>query len=63
MSLFSSTDRRFAQAIADLGHCNPFLPERIEWERVALGEQFDENDSVWSKHGDWERDRPNITRL
>jgi hypothetical protein len=63
MSLFTSADRRFAQAIADLSYCNPFLPERIEWERVALGEQFDESDAVWSRHGDWERDRPNIARL
>ncbi len=63
MSLFNSTDRRFAQAIADLSYCNPFLPERIEWERVALGDQFDETEAVWSKRGDWESGRPNVLRL
>jgi transcriptional regulator with AAA-type ATPase domain len=38
MPLFTSADRRFAQAISDLAHCNPFLPQRVELERVALGE-------------------------
>ena len=41
MPLFTPAERQFATAVGRLTHCNPFLPERIEWERVALGDDFD----------------------
>jgi len=63
MPLFTAADRHFAQAVADLSHCNPFLPERIELERAALGDEFEETSAVWSKHGDWQRERQNVIRL
>jgi transcriptional regulator with AAA-type ATPase domain len=40
MSLLSSAEWAAARAIAGIGYVNPFLPERIELERRALGDQF-----------------------
>ena len=64
MPLFESpADAQFAQTISDLAYCNPFLPERIEHERVALGEQFVDGDVVWNVTHDWDGNRPNIRVL
>ena len=41
MALFAAGQRSFAEAVSELVYCNPFLPERIECERRALGEDFD----------------------
>jgi hypothetical protein len=48
MGLFSDGERRFLTAVARLGYSNPFLKERIELERVALGKQFVPGEAVWS---------------
>ena len=40
-------NRRFAQAVAQLTYCNPFLPERVELERTALGDDFKPHGEVW----------------
>ena len=40
MALLTAKDRRTAKGIAGLGYCNPFLPERVEMERTALGADF-----------------------
>jgi hypothetical protein len=64
MSLFSASERRFLHATASLGYSNPFLPERIEWERTALGREFVEGEPVWSVSvADPEADLPNIIRI
>jgi len=63
MALFSKQDRRFAESIADLTYCNPFLPERLEFEREALGADFVEAPNVWSLQPDVPGERPNIGRL
>jgi transcriptional regulator with AAA-type ATPase domain len=64
MSVFSSAERRFLHATASLGYCNPFLPERIEWERAALGREFVEGESIWSVSvADPDADLPNIIRV
>ena len=39
MNGLSHKERRQAEAIAGIGYCNPFLPERIELERIALGDE------------------------
>ena len=41
-TLFTASQRRFASTIAELLYANPFLPERIEREREALGDDFEE---------------------
>src|SRR5687768_7554162 len=48
MIFLSDDERAFAQAIVRLVYCNPFLPERIECERAALGEDFVAGDRVWN---------------
>jgi hypothetical protein len=59
----SEADTRSAAAIARLAHCNPFLLERIDYERAALGDEFDNRTIVWNVTEDWEGKRPNIGRL
>ncbi len=68
MALFSSTERRFAQAISDLAHCNPFAPERMAFERAALGDEFDPHQAdwnvrIWNRPEDWPTISPNVRRL
>lgn len=63
MSLLNPADRRFLQTLSDLCYTNPFLPERMELERRALGEEFDERAPVWSKDEDLTDDRHNIVQL
>jgi len=48
MSFLSRTERSFLRAVSQLAYCNPFLPERIESERAALGADFVEGEPVWS---------------
>ena len=48
MGLYSDSERRFLTAVARLGYSNPFLEERIELERTALGKQFVPGEAVWS---------------
>ena len=40
MAILSSRDLKIAEAIGQIGYCNPFLPERLALERAALGEDF-----------------------
>jgi hypothetical protein len=69
MSVFSMSERRFAEAIARVAYENPFLPERVDNERAALGREFSEVGVVWSaKNADLKApelhpERPNIRRL
>ena len=58
-----SGDRGFLKAIAHLTYCNPFLPERIEYEKQALGRAFVDSPLVWSLEVDSEGERPNLVRL
>src|SRR4029453_15643230 len=59
----SAEDRHRAGAIARLTYCNPFLPERIECERDALGEEFVDADAAWHVGADPLGKRPNLDRL
>jgi transcriptional regulator with AAA-type ATPase domain len=63
MALFSDAERTCAEALVGLGYCNPFLPERIEYERRILGEDFIGTDGAWHKHVEEEEERPNIELL
>ncbi|HEX2971205.1 MAG TPA: sigma 54-interacting transcriptional regulator [Tepidisphaeraceae bacterium] len=63
MGILSDSERACAVALSHLTFCNPFLPERIEYERQALGEEFVESDAVWNAPADLERERPNIARI
>src|ERR1035438_412621 len=64
MEFLSSSQRAFLEAVARLGYCNPFLPERVEWELEALGLDFVEGAPVWSQPvDDPDRPRANVLRI
>ena len=63
MTLFNASERRFVEALGRLAHCNPFTPERIECERIALGEEFDPHEADWNVRFQGESDHPNLARL
>ena len=63
MALLLAADRPFAQTISRLAYSNPFLPERIEREREALGRDYTDVDLVWNKRADLLGDHPNIHRI
>ena len=48
MSVFTAHDRHFLASVASLGYANPFLPERITFEKAALGREFQAAGPVWS---------------
>lgn len=62
--LFSTSERKFAIAVSKIAFANPFLPERVEYEKEALGKKFDPTTRKfwsWTLHD--EMDRPNIVLL
>jgi hypothetical protein len=63
MSLFSARDREFALAVSNLSYCNPFLTERIDCERAALGPDFHETDAHWNTSVEMEGTPPNVTQI
>ena len=63
MGIFTTEQRRFAQSISDMVYCNPFVPERIDYERQALGNDFAETPRVWSLLAGAETERANLAKL
>ena len=64
MPLLSQSERAFLAAVSQLAYSNPFLPERIEYERAALGREFEEGEPVWSLPVEEpERPRANVWRI
>ena len=64
MAVVNEADRAFLQAVAKLAYCNPFLPERIEYEREALGDRFSDAEPVWSvRVDDPDRPRANLVEI
>ena len=62
MEWLTGDDRTLAQAISRLAYCNPFLPERIAYERQALGGDFVPGGTLWHASGDPEPP-PNVHAL
>ena len=62
-ALMKASERRFAESVVRLAYCNPFLPERIAYERDALGDDFDASMPDWNLHGDVRADHPNVRML
>ena len=60
MGILQPAERTFAAGLSKLVYCNPFLPERIEYEREALGDEFVEKDAVWSVRPNAAGERPNL---
>ncbi|MEM9596995.1 MAG: sigma 54-interacting transcriptional regulator [Acidobacteriota bacterium] len=63
MVLLHSDERPAAAAIGQLAFCNPFLTERIELERTALGPAFVDLGSVWHRSEAFEPPNTNVVRL
>src|SRR5262245_66680956 len=60
----AAKERSFLDAVSRLAYCNPFLPERVECERAALGDEFVEGEAVWSLSVDQpEEIRANVIRI
>jgi len=47
MAILNAEDHRFLESVAEVSYANPFLAERIEYERRALGSEFDEAQANW----------------
>ncbi|MGH7304933.1 MAG: hypothetical protein ACRELZ_16745, partial [Candidatus Rokuibacteriota bacterium] len=62
MTFLTGPDRKLAEAISRLAYCNPFLPERIEYERQALGDAFVPGGTLWHATGNPEPP-PNVFAL
>jgi DNA-binding NtrC family response regulator len=60
----SEQERRFLTAVARLAYTNPFLPERTEYERIALGRDYVPGAVVWSASvTEPDHVSPNLARL
>src|SRR6058998_901238 len=62
MAFLTGSDRTLAEAISRLAYCNPFLPERIECERAALGPAFVAGGTLWHATGEPDP-MPNVAAL
>jgi len=51
MAFIRDSERDLVGAVAGLVDCNPFLPERLDLERRALGDVFVPNAAVWHAEG------------
>jgi len=64
MALVTSREHAFLEAVARISYCNPFLPELLEFERLALGDAFVEEEALWSLQvADPERIRGNTGKI
>ncbi len=64
MSFFKPAERQFLQGVAKLAYCNHFLPERVEYEKAALGRDFVSGEPVWSVSVSApDLPRPNVLRI
>src|SRR5437867_3210742 len=63
MTFLSGDERAFATAVVGLAYANPFLPQRVEWERAALGPEFIDTAPVWSARTAELDSNPNVARI
>jgi hypothetical protein len=56
------SDRELLEATAELTYCNPFLPDRVDLERRALGTDFEHHGEVWHA-GALSAPNPNVVRI
>ena len=52
MTLLTASERATLRTVSQLCYHNPFLPERITYERLVLGSDFCEDEATWNMHGD-----------
>ncbi|PTY05737.1 sigma-54-dependent Fis family transcriptional regulator [Opitutaceae bacterium EW11] len=61
--LLQPDDRAFAEAILRVNASNPFLPERIEAEREALGSAFETQEADWNARPPLPESPPNVSKI
>ena len=59
--LMTTEERAMFETLSSLARCNPFLLERKEYERAALGDAFEDVSPIWSKQID--RENPNVVKI
>ena len=52
MALLNPDEQKFLESVVKVSYANPFLTERIDYERQALGADFDESQAAWNLLGD-----------
>jgi DNA-binding NtrC family response regulator len=62
MPVFRPSRRALAQTIAELNYANPFLPERTDLERRALGGHFVDVGDHWAEDPRFQK-HPNLTLI
>jgi DNA-binding NtrC family response regulator len=63
MTLFQPQEAKFVQAVSRIVYVNPFVPQRIEAEREALGDAFVPTPAVWSALDHIGGERANVLLL
>lgn len=61
--LIRDDERRVLEALAGLADTNPFLPDRIHHEEVALGSRFTPSGEVWHVEASLDGINPNLQPL
>lgn len=61
--LLRDSEVDFVRAVAALAECNPFLPERLDLERRALGDAYVDVGAVWHLASDYVTPNPNTAHL
>lgn len=61
--MLTKPQRLFAHHISGIINCNPFLPARIELERLALGREFIESGANWNSHPSQHHQSPNLEKM
>ena len=62
MALMSDNERRLVEIVSSLSYGNPFLPERMELEKQALGNRFQDTGTTWHAHSGYLRN-PNLEKI
>ncbi|MDT8391209.1 MAG: sigma 54-interacting transcriptional regulator [Lentisphaeria bacterium] len=62
-SFLRAGERPLLQAMSHLAFCNPFLPERVKWEKEVLGKRFQDKGDVWSAHNQTREDIENLAAI
>lgn len=64
MADLAGSHRALLEAVSHLAYCNPFLPERVHFEKLALGPHFEPGEPVWSLRVDApSTPRANVLRI
>ena len=63
MGTLNRSEVGFVETVSSLTNCNPFVPERIELEKRALGEEFVGDRADWNRHVESAGEHPNVANL